>query len=100
MGNQLSQVYNVIIKLLELCDEFCATASAWNAELTEPELLDLTALEKRAEVQIEMLLLVLYTLHKKVSGGHLLQLLFHLDFNRYFSKNKADLNLSAAFNMY
>ncbi|XP_019758234.1 gamma-tubulin complex component 4 isoform X2 [Dendroctonus ponderosae] len=98
--NVPSKVYNVIIKLLELCDEFCATASTWNAELTEPELQELRSLEKRAEIAIETLLLVLYTLHKKVSGGHLLQLLFHLDFNRYFSKNKADLNLSAAFNMY
>lgn len=90
------QVYNVIIKLLELCDKFCLVANTWDAELTEPELQELETFQKRSDTVIESLLFILYSLHEKISGEHLLQLLLQLDFNRYFSKNKPDFNLTAA----
>ncbi|KAJ8929921.1 hypothetical protein NQ314_017330 [Rhamnusium bicolor] len=91
-----SKVYNVIIRLLELCDEFCIVASTWDAELTEPELEELETFQKRSDTVIDSLLFILYSLHEKVSGQHLLQLLSQLDFNRYFSKNKPDFNLTSA----
>ncbi|XP_023024643.2 gamma-tubulin complex component 4 [Leptinotarsa decemlineata] len=87
-----SRVYSIIIRLLELCDEFCLVASTWNSELTEPELEELEIFQKRSDTVIESLLFILHRLHEKVSGQHLLQLLSQLDFNKYFSKNKADIN--------
>ncbi|XP_060536121.1 gamma-tubulin complex component 4 [Cylas formicarius] len=93
-NNVPSKVYDVIIKLLELCDQFCLAASTWKGEITEADLEGLEAFQKKTDTTIESLLIVLYTLHEKVSGGHLLQLLLHLDFNKYFSKNRMDLNLT------
>lgn len=89
-----NKVYNIIIKLLELCDEFCLVTSTWDAELTEPHIEELEAFQKRSDSIIETFLFILYKLHEKVSGQHLLQLLLQLDFNRYFSKNKPNLNLT------
>ncbi|KAJ8924353.1 hypothetical protein NQ315_007149 [Exocentrus adspersus] len=91
-----SKVCNVIIRLLELCDEFCLVASTWDAELTEPEVEELEIFQKRCDTVIESLLFILYSLYEKVGGQHLLQLISQLDFNQYFSKNKPDFNLSAA----
>ncbi|KAJ8962678.1 hypothetical protein NQ318_001074 [Aromia moschata] len=42
-----SKVYNVIIRLLELCDEFCLVANTWNTELTEPEIEELESFQKK-----------------------------------------------------
>lgn len=75
-------------------------ASTWETNLTESDLEELECFQKRSDVAIESLLYVLYSLHEKVSGSHLLQLLLHLDFNRYFSKNKTDMNLTSALNTY
>lgn len=98
--NVPSKVYNVVTKLLELCNKFCLMASTWETNLTESDLEELECFQKRSDVAIESLLYVLYSLHEKVSGSHLLQLLLHLDFNRYFSKNKTDMNLTSALNTY
>lgn len=98
--NVPSKVYNIVTKLLELCDEFCIIANTWEATLTEADIVELELFQKRSDIAIDSLLFVLYSLHEKVSGGHLLQLLLHLDFNRYFSKNRVDLNLTGAFNTY
>ncbi|CAG9821376.1 unnamed protein product [Phaedon cochleariae] len=85
-----SKVYSVILKLLELCDDFCLVARTWESELLVPELEELEVFQKRSDMVIESLLFILYRLHEKVSGQHLLQLLSQLDFNKYFSKNKPD----------
>lgn len=84
----------MIINLLELCDQFCETANTWETELGEIELQELESFQKKSDIVIETLLLVLNSTHRKVSGDHLLKLLLSLDFNRYFSKNKIDLNLT------
>lgn len=90
-----SKVYNIIIKLLELCDEFCIVSNSWGAQLSEPQLAELETFQKRSDTIIETFLFILYNLHEKVaSGQHLLQLLLQLDFNRYFSKTKPNLNLT------
>ncbi|XP_076267621.1 gamma-tubulin complex component 4 [Rhynchophorus ferrugineus] len=98
--NVPSKVYNVVTILLELCDKFCMVANTWETTLTESDLEELDFFQKRSDVAIESLLFVLYSLHEKVSGGHLLQLLLHLDFNRYFSKNRTDMNITGALNNY
>lgn len=90
-------MYKIITKLLELCDEFCKSASLWQTTLTDPVLEELGMFQKKTDIIIDTLLIVLYSLHGKVGGNHLLQLVLHLDFNKYFSKNKVDLNLSEAF---
>ncbi|CAH1098555.1 unnamed protein product [Psylliodes chrysocephalus] len=87
-----SKVYNIIIKLLELCDRFCLVATTWDSILTEVELDVLEMFQNQCDIVIESLLLILQKLHLKASGQHLLQLLSQLDFNRYFSKNKTDFN--------
>lgn len=89
-----SKVYDIIIKLLDLCDEFCYTTSTWDAVLTEPQIYELEAFKRNSESIIETFLFILYRLHEKVNGQYLLQLLLQLDFNRYFSKNKPELNLT------
>lgn len=89
----------MISKLLEFCDEFCVIASLWEPDLTEADVEQLESFQTRSDIAIETLLFVLHSLHEKVSGGHLLQLLLHLDFNRYFSRNKTDLNLTEALNI-
>lgn len=91
---QPSKVYNIIIKLLELCDKFCLVTSTWDAVLTEPEIEELEAFKKQSDSIIETFLFILYQLHDKVSGQHLLQLLLQLDFNRYFSKSTPNLNFT------
>lgn len=88
------QVYNVIVKLLMLCDEFCLVASSWDVELTELEVVELESFQNRTDTVVESLLYILYKLHEKAKGQHLLQLLYQLDFNRFFSKNKPDFNLT------
>lgn len=89
------QVYNVVIRFLELCDSFCLTAKTWESELTEPNLIEVQQFENNADILVDSLLVILYKLHEKAKGQHLLQLLYQLDFNRYFSKNtKSDLNLT------
>ncbi|XP_050294473.1 gamma-tubulin complex component 4 isoform X3 [Anthonomus grandis grandis] len=95
--NLPSKVYNVITELLSLCDEFCLIAGTWEAELTEPNLEQLEDFQKKSNNAVESLLTVLYTMYRKISGGHLLQLLLLLDFNGYFSESKADLNLTEFF---
>ncbi|XP_066143119.1 gamma-tubulin complex component 4 [Euwallacea fornicatus] len=95
--NPPSKVYNIITRLLELCDEFCLSAKSWEAELTEPDLEEFDTFQKRTDIIIDTLLVLLYSLHGKVRGNHLLQLVLHLDFNKYFSRNKTDLNLTEAF---
>ncbi|XP_050515476.1 gamma-tubulin complex component 4 [Diabrotica virgifera virgifera] len=89
-----SRVYNIIIKLLELCDHFCLVANTWDSELADVELEELIMFQNQTDVVIESLLFILQKLHEKASGQHLLQLLSQLDFNRYFSKYRADLNSS------
>lgn len=81
---------------MEVCNEFCLIATTWNAQLNEVELKELEDLEKRADNLTEVLLRILYNIHQKVSGPDLLQLLYRLDFNRWYSKNKPDFNLSSA----
>ncbi|XP_066263011.1 gamma-tubulin complex component 4 [Euwallacea similis] len=95
--NPPSKVYNIITRLLKLCDEFCLSAKSWEAELTEPDLEEFDIFQKRTDIIIDTLLVLLYSLHGKVRGNHLLQLVLHLDFNKYFSRNKTDLNLTEAF---
>ncbi|CAH0551488.1 unnamed protein product [Brassicogethes aeneus] len=92
--NEPSKVYNVIIHLLELCDEFCLVATTWELILTEPEVIDLNKFQKECDIVVESLLLILQSLHEKASGQHLLQLILQLDYNKYFSKNRMDLNLT------
>ncbi|KAI4467861.1 gamma tubulin complex component c-terminal [Holotrichia oblita] len=93
--NTKNTIYNIILLLLEVCNEFCLIATTWNAELNELEVRELNELEKRADNLTEMLLRILYNIHQKVSGPDLLQLLYRLDFNRWYSKNKPDFNLSS-----
>ncbi|RZC37978.1 gamma-tubulin complex component 4, partial [Asbolus verrucosus] len=92
--NVPSKVYNVIIRLLELCDNFCIIANTWDAVLTEPEVAEFEEFQKRTDTIVESLLFILYRLHEKANGQHLLQLLYQLDFNRYFSRSKPDFNLT------
>ena len=80
--------------MLELCDSFCVIASTWGIELTEPEVMELEEFQKRTDTIVESLLFILYRLHEKANGQHLLQLLYQLDFNRYFSRSKPDFNLT------
>lgn len=89
-----SKVYNLIIKLFDLCEVFCLVASTWNGKLMEPQIIELQEYQTRYDLIVESLLFLLYRLHENASGQHLLQLLLQLDFNRYFSKSKPDLNLS------
>ncbi|KAG5872320.1 hypothetical protein JTB14_018992 [Gonioctena quinquepunctata] len=90
-----SRIYIIIIKLLELCDEFCLVAGTWDSELNEPDVEELEVFQKRSDTVIESLLFMLHRLHEKASGQHLLQLLSQLDFNKYFSKKKTDFNTTS-----
>lgn len=87
-------MYNVIVRLLEVCDSFCVVASTWHPELTEPEVIEFEEFKKRTDTLVDSLLFILYRLHEKANGQHLLQLLYQLDFNRYFSRSKPDFNLT------
>lgn len=81
------QVYKVINQLLELCDEFCVvTNNSELTELTELELGTFRSIQKRSDTIIDSLLLILRKLHEKARDQYLLQLLSHLDFNKYFSR--------------
>lgn len=88
-----SNIYNVVTRLLQLCDEFCVIATVWDPELTVPEIEELAEFEKRSDLLIETLLYTLYSLHEKANGQHLLQLINQLDFNKFFSINKMDQSL-------
>lgn len=92
-----SAIYKTIIEILLLCDEFCSVVNNWNGKLNQFQLEELNTLKIKSTALIETLLHVLYSLHEKSSGHHLLQLLHHIDFNRWFSKKNESLNLTAAF---
>lgn len=92
----LFQVYNIIICLLELCDSFCLLANNWGSELLSPERRQLEDIQHNLDTILENLFRALHSMHERVSGPHLLQLLHRLDFNRWFTKSKPDLNLSVA----
>ncbi|GJQ80181.1 putative gamma-tubulin complex component [Trypoxylus dichotomus] len=93
--NRRNTIYNIIMLLLEVCNEFCSVATMWNAQLNDLEVQELNEFEKRADNLTETLLRTLYNIHQKVSGPGLLQLLYRLDFNCWYSKNKPDFNLSS-----
>lgn len=79
------------MKILRLCDDFCASASMWRAgELSQHHRNELAALRMRHNDLVEELLRLLYSLHERSAGHHLLQLLNHIDFNGWFSKAKAN----------
>lgn len=90
------KVYNIIICLLELCDSFCLLANNWGSELLSPERRQLEDIQHNLDTILENLFRALHSMHERVSGPHLLQLLHRLDFNRWFTKSKPDLNLSVA----
>ncbi|XP_044265603.1 gamma-tubulin complex component 4 [Tribolium madens] len=92
--NVPTEVYNVIIRLLELCDSFCIVAATWQPKLTEPEVTEFQQFQKRTDTIVDSLLFILSRLHERANGRHLLQLLHQLDFNRFFSRNKLDFNLT------
>ncbi|EFA06296.1 Gamma-tubulin complex component 4 homolog-like Protein [Tribolium castaneum] len=92
--NVPSEVYNVIIQLLELCDNFCVIASTWQPQLTEPEVTEFEQFQKRTDTIVDSLLFILYKLHERADGQHLVQLLHQLDFNRFFTRNKPEFNLT------
>ncbi|KAK4884733.1 hypothetical protein RN001_001004 [Aquatica leii] len=89
-------VYETILEILQLCDKFCVLAKSWNEELTEIDKLRLAKLNTKSETLIEMLLNILYSLYQKSSDEHLLQLLHHIDFNKWFSKSIGTLNLTVS----
>ncbi|KAB0803192.1 hypothetical protein PPYR_00162 [Photinus pyralis] len=91
-----SMVYETILQILSVCDKFCSLVKNWQSDLTEVDLQKLSKLKTESESLIEMLLHVLYSLHQKSSGQHLLQLLHHIDYNRWFSKNIVNLNLTVS----
>ncbi|KAF5291369.1 hypothetical protein FQA39_LY03520 [Lamprigera yunnana] len=91
-----SLVYDTILEILHLCDRFCSVAKTWNDELTVVDKEMLAELKSDSDGLIEMLLHILYSLHQKSSDQHLLQLLHHIDFNRWFSKNIRNLNLTVS----
>lgn len=80
------------MQILRLCDEFCIIARTWDVKLTKDQHEDLLELKKRSGNLVEVLLHVLYSLHEKASGHHLLQLLHQLDFNHWFTKKKDKFN--------
>lgn len=90
-----NNVHSTLLVFLELCDEFCTHASIWGLNLTQVDELELDTLQVKCDRLVEHLLTTLYSLREHASGNHLLQLLHRLDFNRWFSKNKPDLNLSS-----
>ncbi|XP_049818046.1 gamma-tubulin complex component 4-like isoform X2 [Aethina tumida] len=83
-----SKVFNLITRLLELCDHFCFAATYWEPELMEIEINQLEAFQMKADFVVESLMFILTNMHAKVSGQYLSQLLTQLDFNKYFSKNR------------
>ncbi|XP_017775472.1 PREDICTED: gamma-tubulin complex component 4 isoform X2 [Nicrophorus vespilloides] len=87
-------VYNIIVQLLELCNKFCLLASTWSGELSDLELNDLEDFQTQSDTITETLMRALFSLHEKVSGHHLLQLLHRLDFNRWYTKRKPDFNIT------
>lgn len=91
-----SMVYETILQILSVCDKFCSLVKNWQSDLTEVDLQKLAKLKSESDSLIEMLLHVLYSLHQKSSGQHLLQLLHHIDYNRWFSKNIVNLNLTVS----
>ncbi|XP_049817120.1 gamma-tubulin complex component 4 isoform X2 [Aethina tumida] len=84
-----SKVFNVISRLLELCDNFCAAATQWKADLTDVEAHELSIFQERSDNLLESLMYILHNMDERVSGHQLLQLLLQLDFNDYFSKSKS-----------
>ncbi|GLV43445.1 Grip75 [Carabus blaptoides fortunei] len=87
-------VHTTILLFLQLCDKFCTEASVWGTELTDVEQRELAELHDKCSLLVEHLLGMLYSLREHTSGCHLQQLLHRIDFNRWFSKNKPDFNLS------
>lgn len=88
-----NKVFRLINALLELCDDFCMRANVWDVVLLEPELLLLERYKQKTDELIQRLLKMLYSLHKQVSGQHLMQLLHRLDFNCFYSKTATAINI-------
>lgn len=74
----LVQVNKVLMKVLELCDLFCAEAS--KAEVSEEAM---QALSEVLEKNVFLLMNLMTVLDKKTPGLNLLVL--RLDFNKFFS---------------
>nr|XP_022913972.1 gamma-tubulin complex component 4 [Onthophagus taurus] len=85
-------MYSIIYLILELCNEFCLYAHTWDAELTEMQQQELEGIETRANNLTDMLLRTLSNHHQKVYGSDLLQLMYWLDFNQWYTKT--DFNLT------
>ncbi|PSN56212.1 hypothetical protein C0J52_01399 [Blattella germanica] len=80
-------VQQVLTKILNLSEKFCASASQWTSDLNETQLEELHELVKEYERLAMYLLQLLTDLSLHPCGSHLLQLLLRLDFNRWFSIN-------------
>ncbi|KAF5269803.1 hypothetical protein FQR65_LT05849 [Abscondita terminalis] len=89
-------VYKTILEILQVCNRFCAHAHTWCDELTEVDKKRLSKLKGESDTLLEMLLNILYALYQKSSDEHLLQLIHHIDFNKWFSKSIGYLNLTVA----
>lgn len=85
------------MEILQVCDQFCKMVSMWDNKFFDVHKTELLELKAKSNSLIEMLLHIIYSLHEKSTGHHLLQLLQYIDFNRWFSKNISNLNLSGSY---